>query len=129
MPRTRTPAPPGQKHCHRCSQDRPVEDFARDASKSDGLRSRCRACDARRLKAAYWTKERKQARKKRQADAERRKLERQHGRHWVAQQEKLKAQEETAKRAARSQARREVSARRFWERLRAQRESSGGEQA
>jgi len=129
MPRARTPAPPGQKHCHRCNQDRPEEDFARDASKSDGLRACCRACDALRLKAVYWTRARKQARRKRLAAAQRLKLERQHGRRWVAQQERLQAEEERAKREAEQHARREAAAAGFWVRLRARNGRSGSEQA
>lgn len=65
MSRPRRPAPPGQKHCHRCDMTLSVERFARDASKSDGLRVCCRSCDAKRLKASYWTKERRKARRTR----------------------------------------------------------------
>ncbi|QDM41442.1 hypothetical protein [Altererythrobacter sp. TH136] len=127
MPRTRKAAPPGRKHCHLCCRNRLLEAFARDASKSDCLRSCCRACDAKRLKAAYWTKDRKKARKLRQAAAERRELERQHGRQRIAHQEALRAEEEKAKRVAQSQARRELASRRFWEGMGA-RQGSRGEQ-
>ncbi len=94
MPRTRPPAPPGQRLCPRCSSLKPLEDFSADASRTDGLRSCCRACDAARQKARYWTKERKAAAKARKAASERRALERKHGRLWLAHQERLAREEQ-----------------------------------
>lgn len=92
MARSRTPAPIGHKHCPGCTRAKPVADFASDASKSDGLRPRCRQCNNKKAKASYWTKERKQERKARKALSARNALEREHGALWLAQQEKLKAE-------------------------------------
>jgi hypothetical protein len=129
MPRTRHPAPPGHKFCHRCSDYKSVAAFALDNSKSDGLRARCRDCDNARLKDRYWTKERLKARQQRKAQAKRTALERQFGRHTLDLQERLKAEEDKARQAAELQERREAAANRFWARLRARSEGSSGEQS
>ena len=49
MPRAAQPAPAGMKHCHGCGEPHGTSAFAKDASKSDGLKSRCRACDYARV--------------------------------------------------------------------------------
>lgn len=41
------------KWCPRCQRLRPVEAFTPDASKSDGLQSRCRPCDNAKARAWY----------------------------------------------------------------------------
>lgn len=51
MPRIRPPAPTGHKHCRHCEQVRPVDAFAIDASKTDGLMRLCRTCDTSRRAA------------------------------------------------------------------------------
>lgn len=57
MPRQRHPAPAGLKHCHGCGQPHPIDAFANDASKNDGLKSRCRACDYARVYRARRAKQ------------------------------------------------------------------------
>jgi uncharacterized CHY-type Zn-finger protein len=39
--------------CYKCKQDLPVEDFARDKSKSSGRKSICKACDNEKAKRYY----------------------------------------------------------------------------
>src|SRR5689334_1336683 len=114
MPRTRHPAPPGHKFCHRCSDYKSVAAFALDSSKSDGLRPCCRDCDNRRQKGRYWTKERLKARKLRRAQLKRKALERQVGRHTLELQERLHAEEQKAKQEAELRERRDAAASRFW---------------
>lgn len=57
MPRQRHPAPIGTKHCHGCGQPHSIDAFANDASKSDGLKSQCRACDYARVNRARRAKQ------------------------------------------------------------------------
>ena len=45
-------APVGTKVCPRCSEAKPLEEFASDATKAGGRKSPCRSCDAARA-AAY----------------------------------------------------------------------------
>jgi hypothetical protein len=124
MPRSRTPAPQGEKHCHACDKPRPLANFARDASKSDGLRAKCRDCDARRLKKRYWTKERLKARKLRRQEAKRRQLEHAAGGpHIFAQQERERLERERLNEAAELRARRENHMNSFFAGLTARRNS------
>lgn len=39
--------------CCRCKEIKPVADFARDASKSNGRKSLCKSCDNAKSKAYY----------------------------------------------------------------------------
>jgi len=128
MPRTRHPAPRGYKFCHRCSDYKSVAAFALDSSKSDGLRPCCRDCDNARQKGRYWTKERLKIRKERRVRAKRRALERKYGRHTLELQERLKAEEEKAKKAEELQERRDAAAGRFWARFHALSKGSAPEQ-
>jgi hypothetical protein len=126
MPRTRTPAQQGEKHCHACDKAKPLMSFARDASKSDGLRAKCRDCDARRLKKRYWTKERLKARKLRRQEAKRRQLEHAAGGpHIFAQQERERLERERLNEEAELRARREHSMKRFFASVRARSKSNG----
>lgn len=43
---------PTLKHCRKCSTDKPLEDFARDTGKPDGLFAHCRDCERARRAAA-----------------------------------------------------------------------------
>jgi hypothetical protein len=41
------------KTCSKCGEELPVEEFARDRSKGDGLRSICKACDRGKSRRYY----------------------------------------------------------------------------
>jgi hypothetical protein len=41
------------KHCHKCNNDRPLEDFQRNKHTFDGLQAECRTCRSQRQKEWY----------------------------------------------------------------------------
>lgn len=41
------------KHCNRCGKDKPISDFAKDASKACGVKSLCKSCDNEKSRRYY----------------------------------------------------------------------------
>ena len=39
--------------CPRCGEERPLEEFAKDATKSSGFKSHCKVCDRAKSKRYY----------------------------------------------------------------------------
>jgi len=53
LPADSPPRKPRWKRCSRCGREKPLEEFARDASKASGFKSWCKACDKAKSRAYY----------------------------------------------------------------------------
>jgi len=45
-----------QKHCTKCNENKPLENYTKDVSKRDGLRNYCRACEKQTGRLKYQTR-------------------------------------------------------------------------
>lgn len=50
----------GEKHCTKCNMWKPIEQFAKDSSRSDGYQVRCKDCDYQRTMPGPTKRERRQ---------------------------------------------------------------------